>query len=399
MKKTNFTNKINVFTLIITMLSITFLNTFVYADDNISVYVDNSKLYMDVSPIILENRTMVPVRAISEAVGCKVEWFGEDQRIVVYSPAGGDPIIVMYLNDPNVTLNTYDGNTGEITGKVVKIDSPPVMVTNRTLVPLRFIAEAIGFSVEWNNASRTVYLFSGLHESDPGDYSSNNGRGDYFGENNNFIKDPYITFMTQDYSNDNIVEIPYLSYDGATNYEIESINRSLVQGIQQIYNTFLENKSDNEWIEIKSYPFTHDNTIQIVVTYCTFPIYGTDGTLFSINYDKVAKKLLTTNDMLQKLGLSKENIVQNVKNLFVPETNSQYVGNVNISGFIMLPGYDKTYTHFLLEVVVENNDAEPWNRFYSYSPELNELTELNNYCLFDPSELDQTFPPLSYNKN
>ncbi|MDR1511017.1 MAG: copper amine oxidase N-terminal domain-containing protein, partial [Synergistaceae bacterium] len=82
------------------------------------------------------------------------------------------PLIVMEVGNTTVTVNTYHGDTGEVGGKRVAIDAPPVIIDGRTLVPLRFIAETIGFTVEWVDGR--VYLYSALYESnitgsDPGD--------------------------------------------------------------------------------------------------------------------------------------------------------------------------------------------------------------------------------------
>lgn len=150
-----------------------------YAAEPIRIFIDGVELHMDVPPKIINDRTMIPVRAVSEAVGCTVDWYGEDKRVVVNSPAGGDPIIVMYVGDPVVTVNTYNGNTGVVTGKRVTIDSPPVIISGRTLVPIRFVAETIGFTVEWENG--TVFLNSALYDSpgrgDPGDANVPNSNG------------------------------------------------------------------------------------------------------------------------------------------------------------------------------------------------------------------------------
>ncbi|MDR1559608.1 MAG: copper amine oxidase N-terminal domain-containing protein [Clostridiales bacterium] len=151
-----------------------------YAANSIRIFVDGEELYMDVPARLINDRTMIPVRAVSEAVGCVVEWYGEDQRIVVNSPAGGDPLIVMEVGNSLVTVNTYDGNTGAVGGRRVTIDSPPVIIDGRTLVPLRFVAETIGFEVEWDNGA--VFLYSVLYNNDGrGDYlpDANDGRGDY----------------------------------------------------------------------------------------------------------------------------------------------------------------------------------------------------------------------------
>ena len=141
-----------------------------YASNQISLYVDGNPLYMEVPPAVVGGRTMVPLRVVSEAVGCTVDWFGEDKRIVVYSPAGGDPLLVMTINDRNVTVNNYNGETGVVTGEVVTIEAAPIIVGGRTMVPLRFIAETIGYAVEWDDATKTIYLFSGAYEDGRGDY-------------------------------------------------------------------------------------------------------------------------------------------------------------------------------------------------------------------------------------
>lgn len=157
---------------VITIAALLFsANLTVYAANSIPIFVDGEELYMDVPARIINDRTMIPVRAVTEAVGCTVEWYGEEQRIVINTPAGGDPLIVMEVGNPTVTINYYNGDTGNLEVTNVTIDSPPVIIDGRTLVPLRFIAETIGFTVEWDNG--TVFLYSALYDA--------GGRGDVFG--------------------------------------------------------------------------------------------------------------------------------------------------------------------------------------------------------------------------
>ncbi|MEA4924230.1 MAG: copper amine oxidase N-terminal domain-containing protein [Syntrophomonadaceae bacterium] len=139
-----------------------------YGTDEISIYMDGNKLFTDVPPIIMEGRTMVPLSAVSEAVGCKVEWVEEDQEVLVYLPSEGEPMI-MHINDPNVIINYYNGDKGETTPVTVTIDAPPVIVNGRTMVPLGFVAETIGFEVNWDEASRSVYLYSALYDAPDND--------------------------------------------------------------------------------------------------------------------------------------------------------------------------------------------------------------------------------------
>ena len=127
----------------------------VSAADDIRVFVNSIMLEMDVAPKIINGRTMIPVRAVSEAIGCKVEWIGAERRVNVYTPDSSGLLLAMYIDNPNVTR--YNGNNPE----QVKIDSPPVIIDGRTIVPLRFIAEAMGFTADWNGGSRVVSLYNG----------------------------------------------------------------------------------------------------------------------------------------------------------------------------------------------------------------------------------------------
>jgi hypothetical protein len=128
--------------------------------DEIDIFVDLAQIHSDVPPIIENDRTMVPVRAISEAIGCAVDWYGEEKRVIVYAPSSDQPLLIMTIGDPSATLNSFhpDGTPSGI--RVETLDSPPVICDGRTMVPLRFIAETLGFEVAWEPTSKTVSLYS-----------------------------------------------------------------------------------------------------------------------------------------------------------------------------------------------------------------------------------------------
>jgi hypothetical protein len=175
------------------------------------------------------------------------------------------------------------------------------------------------------------------------------------------------------------------------------LNNSIKFGIQQIYNDFMANRGE-DWIEIKSYPFTSDEYLQIVTTYRTLPADGTDGEITSYNVSKKENRYITVDDAMNDLGLTEEIIAQNVKELYVPEMPSMSVGEVKPKGFLIRQGADSPYTLFLLEVVIENPEADAWRYFFAYIPQLNEFYQLNSQCLFDPYDMDEMDPPLSYGK-
>lgn len=113
----------------------------------IKVYLDGKQLFFDVEPIIDNGRTLVPLRAIFEAMGAKVDW-REDTRTV--TAVKGNTAVVMKIGSTSPTVN----------GKAAAIDVPAKIVKNRTLAPLRFVGEAFGGKVEWEASTRTVRITS-----------------------------------------------------------------------------------------------------------------------------------------------------------------------------------------------------------------------------------------------
>ena len=114
----------------------------------ISVYIDGQRLQTDVDPIIIQGRTMVPMRAIFEALSAAVQWDGDTQKI---TGTREGTIVVLYLDNPTASIN----------GRPEQLDVPPTLVNGRTLVPTRFIAESLGADVQWDGNTRTVTISTG----------------------------------------------------------------------------------------------------------------------------------------------------------------------------------------------------------------------------------------------
>lgn len=130
------------------------------------IFIDLQEVQSDVEPQIMNQRTMVPVRAITEMIGCRVTWIAETQQVEIYAPNSTEPTITMQIGSNVASCRKSEG--AEATE--VTLDAPPVIFQKRTLVPLRFISEAIGYEVDYNVDSRDVYLFSPeyveLHEGE-----------------------------------------------------------------------------------------------------------------------------------------------------------------------------------------------------------------------------------------
>jgi len=99
----------------------------------------------DVPPVIVKGRTMVPARALYEGVGADIEWKEEDRQVEIS------------MGDSTVLL-TIDSRTAVVNGKRTVMDVPPLIIEGRTMIPVRFAAESLGFEVLWDDAGRTVQI-------------------------------------------------------------------------------------------------------------------------------------------------------------------------------------------------------------------------------------------------
>lgn len=111
----------------------------------ISVLVDGKTIGLDVPPEIKNQRTMVPVRAVGEAIGADVEWV-QDKGQVVMTRAGS-----------TVTM-TLDSTTADIDGRKVEMDVAPYALNGRTLLPARYVAEFFGQKVDWDGERKEVLI-------------------------------------------------------------------------------------------------------------------------------------------------------------------------------------------------------------------------------------------------
>lgn len=97
--------------------------------------VNGNPLEYDVPPVIKDGRTLIPVRAIMNGLKAEVEWNAETKTITI---TRDDVTVVLTLGSMSLSVN----------GEVKTMDVPAQLISNRTFVPLRFIAEALGDKVE-----------------------------------------------------------------------------------------------------------------------------------------------------------------------------------------------------------------------------------------------------------
>lgn len=111
-----------------------------------TVILNNTILAFEQNPIIDNDTTMLPVRYLFEEMGAVVDWNGEDSSVSIK------------LDDNTVKLALGE-STAYINGTPTELDTPPALYSGRTLVPLRFISENLGYDVEWDDG--VIYIRNG----------------------------------------------------------------------------------------------------------------------------------------------------------------------------------------------------------------------------------------------
>ena len=129
--------------LILALFILTLSPKFVSARQ-VEIYLDGQKIETDVAPRIVKDRTLVPIRFISESLGYKVDWDNDARKVLI----DGESSISLTIDQKNMLVN----------GKSVSLDVAPTIIEDRTMVPLRAISEAFGLFVDWDHENYRVIL-------------------------------------------------------------------------------------------------------------------------------------------------------------------------------------------------------------------------------------------------
>ena len=115
-----------------------------FAQSEITVLLNGQPLYFDVQPVMESNRVLVPLRAIFEALDSDISWDNETQTVI----ASGNKVIVLQI----------DSDIAFVNGEKKQLDVPARLVNGRSMVPLRFVGEAVGADVHWDSETLTVSI-------------------------------------------------------------------------------------------------------------------------------------------------------------------------------------------------------------------------------------------------
>ena len=117
------------------------------AQAGVQVYVDGQPVNFDVPATVIDGRVLVPLRGVFERLGATVDYDAPTQHIVA-------------LRGSQAVELTVGSRQAVVNGQPALLDVPAFTIAGRTMVPLRFVSEALGADVRWVDASRTVLISS-----------------------------------------------------------------------------------------------------------------------------------------------------------------------------------------------------------------------------------------------
>ena len=135
-----------------TVMTMSAMSLSAFAEDsNVNLQLNGEAVVSDQPAVIVNGRTMVPVRVVAEALGCEVKW-DADTKTAVFVKDGVEASLTIGA----AVLNISDGNVTV----PVEIDSPAVIINDRTMVPIRFLSDTFDCDVEWDGETKTVNVVS-----------------------------------------------------------------------------------------------------------------------------------------------------------------------------------------------------------------------------------------------
>ncbi len=113
------------------------------AENDIKLYVNDKRIKCDVAPVIVNDRTLVPARALFESLGAECTWEAETREVEISME---ETTILLTINSLVAYVNEEE----------TMLDVSPIIINSRTMLPVRFISETLGYDVKWIAEDRTV---------------------------------------------------------------------------------------------------------------------------------------------------------------------------------------------------------------------------------------------------
>ncbi len=145
----NFKKLLITFSFVMCVLSLTVhAKTMQFTMGNVDAKVDDGKIEvykMEVAPYTVNGRTMVPVRIVAETFGADVQYIHDESKVIIT------------MDDKKISM-VIGQDVADVNGTKVKLDVPTVETNGRTLVPLRFVSETLGFDIKYLASTQQILI-------------------------------------------------------------------------------------------------------------------------------------------------------------------------------------------------------------------------------------------------
>ncbi|MDP4134245.1 MAG: N-acetylmuramoyl-L-alanine amidase family protein [Bacillota bacterium] len=219
------------------------------AETLVTLVVDSKAVSCTPSPAIVDDRVLIPARAVFEEMGAKVSWNESSKQVkVIY-------------NNTEIKMNVGT-KEAYVNGKTVKLDVPPSIISSRTMIPLRFVGESIGADVNWNASTYTVNIVSPEKNVSTGDSSNS--------------EEPPVVIESVSLKKGNGYDTIYITSSGVADVKTMVLSNPL-RLVFDIQNATLSCKSGTldggNIIDTVRYA-PHDNYVRVVVDCSNIPGYS-----------------------------------------------------------------------------------------------------------------------------
>ncbi len=270
-----------------------------YADGGIKVVVDGNKLTFDQPPVIEDDRVLVPLRAIFEALDSNVDYIDETKTV---SARRGERVVSLKIGDNSMIV--ADRGSAE----TIKLDVPAKIINDRTMVPVRAVSEGLDADVRWEGDTKTVYV-----ERKKGQHEISSVKLDAVlkGDDGTGLVDFYYSYpVIKNEENDPFIKAINETYKKETEAFYESVKNEYLKDAEMRH-SYAKDNENSEYVGYMRYPLmtffidytvTLDRNDLLSITQVYYSDLGGAHPItskVSRTFDLKAKKQLGLGDILE----------------------------------------------------------------------------------------------------
>ncbi|WP_058486566.1 N-acetylmuramoyl-L-alanine amidase [Defluviitalea phaphyphila] len=268
--------------------------THIYNEKPIKLVINGEEINSVMPPIIFDGNTLVPTREVFEAMGAIVEWKADTKEAYIGME---DTLVILKMNTDKAWVNGVD----------VSIPMEPKIINDKVMIPLRFVAETIGFNVEWVQSERMIKIDNTVEENIEDDIDNNEEIIDEEIDNNKEIEEEIEEKIEEEIEYIDIEDIPSLPTELAEEPIILETDIDIK-----------EKEEINSIIESQSHPTTDIIDVEILDNSYQFKI-SASGPISSVDHmlweDKIVIDINNANMELEKtiIEVDDNNFIKSIR--------------------------------------------------------------------------------------